>query len=489
MGDQRWYAGVDWGSQSHCVFLTDHEGRKVGERTFAHGGEGLAEMAAFLTAASGAADPARIHVAIEVPHGPVVEALIERRFAVHALNPKQMDRFRDRFTVAGAKDDSRDAEVMASSLRTDPRCFRHLVPTDPLVVELREFSRIAEELGVERNRLANRLREQLWRYFPALIELEDDMSAEWRLELWEAAPTPQKAGRLREASIAAILKRRRIRRLTAAEVRQALRKPPLILSPGTVEAASAHVASLIPRIRLINRQIKDAERRIDALIARLALPEDAGEAEPGRRKQHDAAILASLPGVGRTVLAMLLAEAPGPLQRRDYPALRSLTGVAPVTRRSGKSWIVVRRQACHPRLANAVYHWARVAIQRDPRSRAKYAELDVAAIPMDAPCDRSPTASSTSPAPCSNPGPSSTPPSQSKKTLDKRWGVLPHFMGEDEAGRSAFLRLATAPWELLSPHNSPATPRLAPQRAAPPPSEKQYPQPAGLSRHCRFLCR
>jgi predicted RNA polymerase sigma factor len=34
-----------------------------------------------------------------------------------------MDRFRDRFTLAGAKDDSRDAEVMASALRTDPRCF------------------------------------------------------------------------------------------------------------------------------------------------------------------------------------------------------------------------------------------------------------------------------------------------------------------------------------------------------------------------------
>lgn len=47
----------------------------------------------------------------------------------------------------------------------------------------------------------------------------------------------------------------------------------------------------------------------------------------------------------------------------------------PVTKRSGKSCIVVRRQACHDRLANAVYHWARVAIQHDPRSRAKYAEL------------------------------------------------------------------------------------------------------------------
>ena len=41
MDDQRqWYAGVDWGSQSHCVFLTDGEGGKIGERTFAHGGKG-----------------------------------------------------------------------------------------------------------------------------------------------------------------------------------------------------------------------------------------------------------------------------------------------------------------------------------------------------------------------------------------------------------------------------------------------------------------
>ncbi|WP_164924725.1 transposase [Sinorhizobium fredii] len=76
-------------------------------------------------------------------------------------------------------------------------------------------------------------------------------------------------------------------------------------------------------------------------------------------------ILASLPGVGRVVLATLLAEAFDALQRRDDAALRSLTGVAPVTKRSGKSCIVVRRQACHDRLANAMYHWARVAVQHD----------------------------------------------------------------------------------------------------------------------------
>ena len=81
---------------------------------------------------------------------------MERGFKVHAINPKQMDRFRDRFTLAGAKDDSRDAEVMASALRTDARCFRLLAVADPVVVELREWSRIAEDLGAERNRLTNR---------------------------------------------------------------------------------------------------------------------------------------------------------------------------------------------------------------------------------------------------------------------------------------------------------------------------------------------
>ena len=63
------------------------------------------------------------------------------------------------------------------------------------------------------------------------------------------------------------------------------------------------------------------------------------------------------------------------LQRRDYAALRSLTGVAPVTKKSGKSCIVIRRQACSNRLANVMYHWARVAIQLDTTSKAKYATL------------------------------------------------------------------------------------------------------------------
>jgi hypothetical protein len=163
--DTRWFAGIDWASQTHQACLIDAGGKIIGERAFAHGGAGLAELCAWLLTMSGA-DPAAIAVAIEVPHGPIVETLLERGFQVDAVNPKQLDRFRDRFTVAGAKDDRRDAHVLADSLRTDRHCFRGLAAEDPVVIELREWSRIAEDLQQERNRLANRVREQLWRYYP-----------------------------------------------------------------------------------------------------------------------------------------------------------------------------------------------------------------------------------------------------------------------------------------------------------------------------------
>ena len=85
--------------------------------------------------------------------------------------------------------------------------------------------------------------------------------------------------------------------------------------------------------------------------------------------------LLSLPGIGNKVLATLLAAGNDAVRRRDYHALRCLCGVAPVTRRSGKSMIVTRRQAAHDRLRDAAYHWARVAAQRDPVSHDKYRSL------------------------------------------------------------------------------------------------------------------
>ena len=90
-----WYVGIDWASEVHQVCLVDDRGVVRGERAVRHSGEELAALAAWLIETTGAA-PERIAVGIELPHGPVVESLMERGFAVHALNHKQLDRFRFR---------------------------------------------------------------------------------------------------------------------------------------------------------------------------------------------------------------------------------------------------------------------------------------------------------------------------------------------------------------------------------------------------------
>ncbi|MFZ1430344.1 MAG: IS110 family transposase, partial [Geminicoccaceae bacterium] len=180
-----WFAAVDWGSERHQVCLLDATGELVGERDFAHGGAGLAALCDWLVSLAG--DAGTVGVAIEVPHGPVVDMLLDRGFAVHAINPKQLDRLRDRFSIAGAKDDRRDARVAATGLRTDRHLFRPVQIGNPAIVELRECSRLAEKLQQERVRLGNRVRQQLWRYYPQLLELSDDVAAEWILALWTRA--------------------------------------------------------------------------------------------------------------------------------------------------------------------------------------------------------------------------------------------------------------------------------------------------------------
>src|SRR3954449_13454389 len=297
----RWFAGVDWGSAKHQACLLDEVGTVVGERAFAHGGAGLAALCDWLMSMAG--DPGSVAVAIEVPHGPVVDALLDRGFAVHAINPKQLERLRDRVSLAGAKDDRRDARVAAGGLRTDPHLFRPVEAGDPAVIGLREWSRLTEELQQERVRLGNRIRQQLWRSYPQLLEVSDDVTAEWVLDLWALAPTPAKAARLREATLARLLHEHRIRRVDAERVLGLLRQPAIPVAEGVTEAAVLHLRSLVARLRLANREFHQAERKLDELCKALGKSAAAAGGAP-----RDAAVLSSLPGVGTLTLATLLNE-------------------------------------------------------------------------------------------------------------------------------------------------------------------------------------
>src|SRR3954454_15472623 len=97
-----WFAVIDWGSERHQVCVLNCNGEIIAERAFLHTGSGLAELGTWL--ASFTVEGRNMAIAIEVPHGPIVDLLLDRGFVVYAINPKQLDRLRDRFSIAGSKD-------------------------------------------------------------------------------------------------------------------------------------------------------------------------------------------------------------------------------------------------------------------------------------------------------------------------------------------------------------------------------------------------
>ncbi len=304
-GGYVWFVGIDWATDAHQVCTIDRDCQIVDERAVEHSGLGISQFVDWLSELV-EGDASRVAIAIETPRGAVVESLAERGFDVYSINPKQLDRFRDRHTVAGAKDDRRDAFVLADSLRTDQACFRLVRIGDPLIVELRELARVDDDLRGELNRLTNRLREQLHRYFPQMLKICPGAGERWFWDLLHVVPRPSSVSQVRSKQVEGVLKSHRIRRITAKEILEQLRTPPLRVAPGTVEAATAHIELLLPRLDLVHRQRVSCGRRIDALLGQLGLPEPES---PEKTEHRDVDILQSLPGVGRVVCATVFAEA------------------------------------------------------------------------------------------------------------------------------------------------------------------------------------
>jgi transposase len=364
-----WYLGIDWGGETHQFCLLDGSGRICGERAVPHTAVAVHEAVVWIRTAT-AASPQEIAVGLETPHGVLVDTLLEQGFPVFSINPKQLDRFRDRFSAGGAKDDRRDAHVAADALRTDRRAFRPVRPDDRLTIQLRELSRMLEELQVEEGRLANRLREQLSRVHAAWLDLSPAADEPWLWTILGDTPHPDAWAQLPQRRITPALRAHRIRRLTAEDVVAALRQPRLTVAPGVTDAVAIRVAARIPQLRVVRDQRTTAERQIDRLLEQLAA---ADPAEGEQREHRDVEILQSLPGVGRIVTATMLTEAAGPVADRDYLTLRAYAGAAPVTKRSGKrAFLVHMRYGCKRRLRQALYHWSRTSIQRDAAARTYY---------------------------------------------------------------------------------------------------------------------
>jgi transposase len=366
----QWFLGIDWGTEEHQFCLIDATGRVRDQRKVAHTAQAIhAAIEAIRDLTGGPVDA--IAVGVETPRGVLVETLLERGFAVFALNPKQLDRFRDRFSAGGAKDDRRDARAIGDGLRTDLRAFRRVRPTEASLLPLRELARLLDDLQTQRARLVNQLREQLARVDAAWLTVSPAANDPWLWTILRNAPHPDRWAQLSRRRITAVLRAHRVRRVTPETICATLRSQRLSVAAGVTDAVAVRIRALMPQLLLVHEQHATTERQLDQMLQALT---ETPEGEP--TEHRDAKILQSLPGVGRVVAATMLAEAHGPLADRDYATLRAYTGAAPVTKRSGKRlYRVQMRYACHARLRKAMYHWARTSIQVDARARSYYDQL------------------------------------------------------------------------------------------------------------------
>ena len=216
----RYYLGVDWADQTHAVWVVDERGTKITARTVPHTAEGLSEWGRELD--EWRAQGIELWAAIERPDGRVVDFLLDHGVVVYPVNPKALDRARDRFRQSGAKSDPFDARVLADFLRTDHAHLRALQPSSEAAQELKLLTEDCQRQVRQQTRLVNQLTATLKAYYPRALEVAELTTALAR-EFLQAYPTP--------AAVAGLTERQwqrwaRAHRLSEARTRRALGRPP-----------------------------------------------------------------------------------------------------------------------------------------------------------------------------------------------------------------------------------------------------------------------
>jgi hypothetical protein len=104
--------GVDWAESEHAACLMGSAGGVLGRLKVPHTVAGLRRL--IVAIAEREPQASAVLVAIERPDGLLVDGLLDVGYTLYALNPKAVERYRDRTSSAGAKTDPGDAELLAT---------------------------------------------------------------------------------------------------------------------------------------------------------------------------------------------------------------------------------------------------------------------------------------------------------------------------------------------------------------------------------------
>ena len=200
------FVGIDWSENHHDVCVLDVDGEVLIKGRVPEGVEGLARLHEML--ATHAEEPTDVVVGIELDRGLLVGALVATGYAVHAVNPLSVDRYRDRHRTSGAKSDPGDAKLLADLVRTDRHLHREVAGDSELAGAVKVLARAHQSLIWSRQRQLNQLRNALREFYPGALEaFGTDLASTDSVAVLSVAPTPREGRSLSTSRLAAALKR------------------------------------------------------------------------------------------------------------------------------------------------------------------------------------------------------------------------------------------------------------------------------------------
>lgn len=289
----------------------------------------------------------RVAICLEQPANNLIAFLSRYDWIVlYPINPIQLQKFRETFVVSRAKDDGKDAEYEARLLSAH---HDQLKVWQPDTQETRLLERLVVDrrsVVDQRTGLCNRLQAILKDYFPQALDLAGDEL--WRplatafLRRWPTLQALQKTSTTAirnfyytHGSHSPKLIDQRLDLIAGAI--------PLTDDPALLESYTLRVSLLVQELELVSRTIKLYEQKIQTTF-----------------KDHpDHQVFANLPGAGPTFAPRLLSSIG--TRREEYPAptnLQRASGIAPVTKQSGKTKHVHRRYRCSIFFKQSIHEWA-----------------------------------------------------------------------------------------------------------------------------------
>ncbi len=352
------FAGIDWAADEHAVCVIDTGGRVADRFTIDHTADGFERLIRRLARHG---DPAELAVAIERPDGRLVDRLLDAGHPVVPVKTTAIKAWREAEVASGAKSDPGDAQVIADYLRLRRPDLRELRPFSEETRALRAVVRTRGDLVDARVAAGNQLAALLAAFWPGASELFADVWSEIALAFLERYPAPIAAAHLGEVRMAAFLRKHGYSgRRSPAELLERLRSAPAGLADGPEsEARRDTVLAMVRLLRALNRSIKDLDRSVVAHLD----------------EHPDAVVFRSLPRAGQVNAAQILAEWGDCREAYDGPeAVAALSGMAPVTRRSGKHLAVGFRWACNTRFRNAMATFADNSRHASPWAASVYGD-------------------------------------------------------------------------------------------------------------------